>query len=133
MMFSSFTFLTALLATTSGVLANPVAIPGPLPTPPPSLKDAVAKRATSCTFSGSDGYSLASVSKASCATIVLSSLAVPSGVTLKLEKLNDGTTVSYMSLPCSTVCEGNLTNNVGCLPRDVDMGIPGMGGVTGLD
>ncbi|PVH78555.1 glycoside hydrolase family 28 protein [Cadophora sp. DSE1049] len=94
-MLSSYTFLTALLATTAGVFANPVAIAGPQPTPPPSLKDAVAKRATSCTFSGSDGYSLASKSKASCATIVLSSLTVPSGVTLKLEGLNDGTTVIF--------------------------------------
>ncbi|KAH7386549.1 glycoside hydrolase [Cadophora sp. MPI-SDFR-AT-0126] len=94
-MLSSLTFLSAFLATTTGVLANPVALAGPQPTPPPSLKDAVAKRATSCTFSGSNGYSLASVSKASCATIVLSSLAVPSGITLKLEGLNDGTTVVF--------------------------------------
>jgi len=98
-MLSSLTFLTTLLATTSGVLASPVAITGPQPTPPPSLEDAVAKRAMSCTFSGSNGYSLASVSKASCATIVLSSLTVPSGVTPKLEGLNDGTSVCDMLSP----------------------------------
>ncbi len=45
--------------------------------------------------SGSSGYSLASVSKASCSTIVLSSLQVPGGETLNLENLNDGTTVVF--------------------------------------
>lgn len=82
----------ALLAATLNAHAKPIAVPAP--TPAPNLKDAVAKRATTCTFSGSNGYSQASVSKTSCATIVLDSLTVPSGVTLNLEKLNDGTTVS---------------------------------------
>lgn len=36
----------------------------------------------------------ASKSKTSCSTIVLSNVAVPSGTTLDLTKLNDGTTVS---------------------------------------
>jgi polygalacturonase len=83
--------LVATLLASAGVLGSPA----PVPTPAPRLEDAAAKRATSCTFSGSDGYSLASVSKASCSTIVLSALAVPSGVTLNLEKLNDDTTVRY--------------------------------------
>lgn len=67
----------------------------PAPTPAPDVKDAVARRAdTTCTFSGSDGYSSASASKAACSTIVLSALTVPGGETLDLEDLNDGTTVS---------------------------------------
>ncbi|KAJ3578602.1 hypothetical protein NPX13_g1962 [Xylaria arbuscula] len=61
----------------------------------PRLEDAISPRADSCTFSGSLGYSSASVSKASCSTIVLSSLQVPGGKTLNLEKLNDGTTVIF--------------------------------------
>lgn len=80
----------------SGVLANPIAAPAP--TPAPQLANAVAlnkrQAGTACTFSGSNGYSLASVSKNACATIVLDSLTVPSGVTLNLEKLNDDSTVS---------------------------------------
>ena len=100
MFFSTVTLLAGFLAAT-GVSANPVAIAAPQPTAPPNLQDAIAKRATTCTFSGSNGHSLASVSKASCATIVLSALAVPSGVTLNLEKLNDGTTVcSLDGLDC---------------------------------
>ncbi|KAI0486955.1 glycoside hydrolase [Xylaria cf. heliscus] len=72
-----------------------VGTPSPVVTPAPRLEDAVAPRDTSCTFSGSLGYSSASVSKASCSTIVLSSLQVPGGQTLNLEKLNDGTTVIF--------------------------------------
>ncbi|KAI0402901.1 glycoside hydrolase [Xylaria palmicola] len=72
-----------------------VGTPAPEVTPGPRLADAVAPRADSCTFSGSLGYSSASVSKASCSTIVLSSLQVPGGQTLNLEKLNDGTTVIF--------------------------------------
>ncbi|KAF3013316.1 hypothetical protein E8E14_011116 [Neopestalotiopsis sp. 37M] len=68
----------------------------PAPTPAPDVKDAVARRAdTTCTFSGSDGYSSASASKAACSTIVLSALTVPGGETLDLEDLNDGTTVVF--------------------------------------
>ncbi|CAG8307308.1 unnamed protein product [Penicillium salamii] len=53
------------------------------------------ERATSCTFSGSGGASSASKSKTACATIVLSAVAVPSGTTLDLTGLNDGTTVIF--------------------------------------
>ncbi|CAG8014978.1 unnamed protein product [Penicillium olsonii] len=53
------------------------------------------ERATSCTFSGSAGASSASKSKTACATIVLSAVAVPSGTTLDLTGLNDGTTVIF--------------------------------------
>ncbi|KAI1742477.1 glycoside hydrolase [Xylaria scruposa] len=72
-----------------------IGTPAPVVTPAPRLEDAVAPRADACTFSGSLGYSSASVSKASCSTIVLSSLQVPGGKTLNLEKLNDGTTVIF--------------------------------------
>lgn len=65
-------------------------VPPPTVTQAPKLED----RATSCTFSGANGASSASKSQKSCATIVLSNVAVPSGVTLDLSDLNDGTTVS---------------------------------------
>ncbi|KAJ2994844.1 hypothetical protein NUW58_g1439 [Xylaria curta] len=74
---------------------NVLGTPAPIVTPAPRLEDAVAPRASACTFSGSLGYSSASVSKASCSTIVLSSLQVPGGQTLNLERLNDGTTVIF--------------------------------------
>lgn len=67
------------------------AVPAPAPTTPPNL----AERASSCTFSGSDGASSASKSKTSCSTIVLSDVAVPSGTTLDLTDLNDGTSVIF--------------------------------------
>ncbi|KAH6683213.1 putative endo-polygalacturonase [Halenospora varia] len=65
----------------------------PMPTPAPDLANAVAlnKRA-SCTFTAA---SAASKSKASCATIVLSNIAVPSGTTLDLTKLTSGTHVIF--------------------------------------
>ncbi|PWY67912.1 polygalacturonase E precursor pgaE [Aspergillus heteromorphus CBS 117.55] len=66
----------------------------PLVTAAPSLED-LEKRATSCTFSGSEGASSASKSKTSCSTIVLSDVAVPSGVTLDLTDLNEGTYVIF--------------------------------------
>lgn len=71
-----------------GVIASPVAEPAI--TEAPSL----AKRATSCTFSGSSGAASASKSQSSCSTIILSSVAVPSGTTLDLSDLPDDTTVS---------------------------------------
>lgn len=90
----------------ASALAGPMAAPMPMPTPGPDLSQAkAAKRATSCTFSGSNGYSLASVSQKECATIVLSALTVPSGVTLDLSDLTTGTTVCSgpapsLSSPC---------------------------------
>ncbi|KAJ4389192.1 hypothetical protein N0V93_006655 [Gnomoniopsis smithogilvyi] len=84
---------SALLA--ASLAASVLAVPAPLPTPAPDLAQAKGKRATSCTFSGSDGYSLASVSQKDCATIVLSALTVPSGVTLDLSDLEDDTTVIF--------------------------------------
>ncbi|KAF3766714.1 family 28 glycoside hydrolase [Cryphonectria parasitica EP155] len=49
----------------------------------------------SCVFSGSDGAASASASKADCATITLSALTVPSGTTLDLTDLSDGTSVVF--------------------------------------
>ncbi|USW58584.1 Putative glycoside hydrolase, family 28, pectin lyase/virulence factor [Septoria linicola] len=85
----SFTKIALLALSISSTFASPVA--GPQVTPAASLD----KRATTCTFSGFSGASLASKSKSSCATIVLSSVAVPSGTTLDLTKLNDGTHVIF--------------------------------------
>lgn len=85
--------LLAAAAFAASALAVPVA--APMPTPAPDLSQAQGKRATSCTFSGSNGYSLASVSQKDCATIVLSALTVPSGVTLDLSDLTTGTTVRF--------------------------------------
>ncbi|KAI1163353.1 glycoside hydrolase family 28 protein [Nemania serpens] len=82
--------LIALGAT--GALSTPVAAPAV--TPAPSLDNVLRKRA-SCTFSGSQGASSASKSQASCATIVLSNVAVPSGTTLDLSKLTDGTHIVF--------------------------------------
>lgn len=67
------------------------AAPAPAPTSPPNISE----RASSCTFSGSEGASSASKSKTSCSTIVLSDVAVPSGTTLDLTDLKDGTSVIF--------------------------------------
>ncbi|KAI0454602.1 glycoside hydrolase [Xylaria acuta] len=121
-------------------------IPAPVVTPAPRPEDAVAPRADACTFSGSLGYSSASVSKASCSTIVLSSLQVPGGQTLNLEKLNDGTAVifegtttfgyaewegSLFSVSGNSItvkgAEGSVLDGQGALYWD---GMGGSGGVT---
>lgn len=86
-------FISSIILT--GIVACAVAQPvedsaEPAITAPPSL----AKRATSCTFSGSEGASSASVSQKSCSTIILSDVAVPSGTTLDLSDLEDDTAVS---------------------------------------
>ncbi|KAI1084766.1 endopolygalacturonase PGa [Whalleya microplaca] len=81
------------------VAGEPAVARAPAPTPAPRLENE-KRDATTCTFSGSAGYSLVSASKAACSTIVLSALTVPAGVTLDLEDLNDSTTVTF---------EGNTT------------------------
>ncbi|KAK4952538.1 Polygalacturonase 1 [Elasticomyces elasticus] len=87
---SSVILSVALALCSTGV----VAVPAPQVTAAPRAAD-LAKRATSCTFSGSAGAAAASKSKASCATIVLSSVAVPSGTTLDLTGLKAGTHVVF--------------------------------------
>jgi polygalacturonase len=76
-------------------LVAELALAAPAPAPAPTAAAILDKRATTCTFSGSSGASLASKSKKSCATIVLSSVAVPSGTTLDLTGLNSGTSVIF--------------------------------------
>ncbi|KAK3640917.1 Polygalacturonase 1 [Elasticomyces elasticus] len=87
---SSVILSVALALCSTGV----VAVPAPQVTTAPLAAD-LAKRATSCTFSGVAGAAAASKSKASCATIVLSSVAVPSGTTLDLTGLKAGTHVVF--------------------------------------
>ncbi|KAK3075477.1 Polygalacturonase 1 [Teratosphaeriaceae sp. CCFEE 6253] len=100
-MLRSLTSLTLALALCgTAVVANPV--PAPQVTAAQAVQD-LEKRAGSCTFSGSAGAASASKSKASCATIVLSSVAVPSGTTLDLTGLTSGTHVSR------SVFEGTTT------------------------
>ncbi|KAF5003512.1 hypothetical protein FDECE_9935 [Fusarium decemcellulare] len=65
------------------------------PSAPAVTQAPEVKRDGSCTFSGSNGAAEASKSQQSCATIVLSDVAVPSGETLDLSKLNDGTHVVF--------------------------------------
>jgi polygalacturonase len=72
-----------------------IAAPAAEPQITPAPKAEVVKRATSCTFSGSAGAASASKSQTSCATIVLSNVAVPSGTTLDLSSLADDTTVIF--------------------------------------
>lgn len=80
--------VATLLAGVSAVLASPAAAPAPTPAATLAKRD-------SCVFSGSDGAASASASKADCATITLSALTVPSGTTLDLTDLEDGTTVIF--------------------------------------
>lgn len=79
------------------VLASLAAVGLASPPPEPAITAApnLAKRATSCTFSGSSGAASASASQKSCSTIILSDVAVPSGTTLDLSKLADDTTVIF--------------------------------------
>jgi len=77
----------------TALAASAVAAPAPAITPAP--KPEVVKRASSCTFSGSNGAAEASKSQSSCATMVLSDVAVPSGTTLDLSSLADDTTVIF--------------------------------------
>jgi polygalacturonase len=87
MLSTSVKVLAALLLAAS-CEASPAPIP--IPTAAPSPREvnqafqerAIEKRAATCTFSGSLGYSSASKSKASCSTLILDTLTVPAGVTL---------------------------------------------------
>jgi hypothetical protein len=98
-----------MLRTTTRVLAalllaaTCVASPAPLPTAAPAPLEVeqafqereIEKRAATCTFSGSLGYSSASKSKASCSTIILDTLTVPAGKTLDMTGLPDNTVVIF--------------------------------------
>ncbi|KAL4788912.1 glycoside hydrolase [Aspergillus venezuelensis] len=76
-----------LASVASGVIA--------IPADPQITAPATLDKRDSCTFTGSDGAASASKSQASCATITLSDVAVPSGTTLDLSDLEDGTTVVF--------------------------------------
>jgi len=83
--------LGALVAGAALVAAHPAAMPAP--TPAASLKDrATVVKRSSCTFTDAD---TASKSKADCATIVLDNIVVPSGTTLDMTGLSDGTAVIF--------------------------------------
>ncbi|KAJ5733492.1 Endopolygalacturonase [Penicillium malachiteum] len=79
----------ALAALAACVVASPVAEPAITEAPK------LAKRATSCTFSGSSGAASASASQKSCSTIILSDIAVPSGTTLELTDMEEDTTIIF--------------------------------------
>ncbi|OKL59890.1 Polygalacturonase 2 [Talaromyces atroroseus] len=87
----SFSSAMSFMALSLSLSAVVQAAPAPVPTTPPSLQE----RASSCTFSGSSGASSAIASKKSCSTIVLSDVAVPSGTTLDLTDLKEGTEVIF--------------------------------------
>ncbi|KUJ18181.1 putative endo-polygalacturonase, partial [Mollisia scopiformis] len=78
-----------LALSTASVLVSAI----PMPTAAPDLANAAAlhKRA-SCTFTAA---SAASKSKADCATIILDGITVPSGTTLDLTDLTEGTSVIF--------------------------------------
>ncbi|KAH7141076.1 glycoside hydrolase [Dactylonectria macrodidyma] len=82
-------FLAALVGS---AIAAPSA---PLVTEAPKADVENFERASSCTFSGANGAAQASKSQASWATIALNNVAVPSGQTLDLSKLKDGTRVVF--------------------------------------
>jgi polygalacturonase len=100
MLSTSVQVLAALLLAAS-CEASPA--PLPIPTAAPSPREvnqafqerAIEKRAATCTFSGSLGYSSASKSKASCSTLILDTLTVPAGVTLDMTDLPDETVVIF--------------------------------------
>ncbi|KAH8811882.1 putative extracellular polygalacturonase [Xylogone sp. PMI_703] len=81
----------AVLYASTIVAAVPAAVPEPTAAPDLRNAETLQKRA-SCTFTAA---SAASKSKTSCATIVLDNIAVPSGVTLDLTGLNQGTHVIF--------------------------------------
>ncbi|KAM3071423.1 hypothetical protein ACMFMG_009021 [Clarireedia jacksonii] len=90
------TTLALLAVFAAPIIANPVAMP--IPTAAPSPKEvevALAKRAVTCTFSGTLGYSSAIQSKASCDTIYLNTLTVPAGVTLDMTGLKNNAQVIF--------------------------------------
>ncbi|KAI0431144.1 endopolygalacturonase 4 [Xylaria sp. FL1042] len=85
-----------LSAAAAPVLAIPAPAPAPTAAPSPeAVERAIAKRAETCKFTGTAGYSSASKSKASCSTIILDALTVPGGVTLDMTDLPDETVVIF--------------------------------------
>lgn len=75
-----FTSLTTVALAATSVIAAPASM---------------GKRADSCSFSGSDGWSKAIDNKKSCSTITLTDIEVPAGETLDLSNLKKGTNVVF--------------------------------------
>jgi polygalacturonase len=82
--------LAKILVLLLGAAALVLAVP--TPTAAPELNPALLKKRSSCTFTAA---SAASASKTECSTIVLDNIAVPSGVTLDLTDLTEGTNVIF--------------------------------------
>lgn len=102
-----------LVLSTASILVS--ASPMPVPTAAPDLTNAAAlHKRTSCTFTAA---SAASKSKASCATIVLDGITVPSGTTLDLTGLTSGTSASIREPHLFT-----LTNNNRLSSREPRLG-----------
>jgi len=112
--------------------SSPVPDPAaPVITPAPAPHRASVQKRDSCTFSGLDGAAEASKSQAECATIVLSDVTVPSGTTLDLSKLEDGTYVSFHThLPGHLVILTShslyVLTSIGRLRGHNNMGLRGM-------
>lgn len=91
-------FASVLLAALVGsAIASPAAPPTVTQAPDLDKRVDIEPRAvtSTCTFSGATGAAAASASKTLCATIILSNVAVPSGVPLDLSGLNDNTHVRF--------------------------------------
>jgi polygalacturonase len=82
--------LAKILVLLLGAAALVLAVP--TPTAAPELNPVLLKKRSSCTFTAA---SAASASKTECSTIVLDNIAVPSGVTLDLTDLTEGTNVIF--------------------------------------
>ncbi|KAI9738190.1 MAG: Polygalacturonase 2 [Cirrosporium novae-zelandiae] len=83
-------FVAGLMLSAAAIMV--AAEPAPVPTAAPNLEEAALEKRSACTFTA---YTAATKSKTSCSTIVLSSIAVPSGKTLDMTGLTKGTTVIF--------------------------------------
>lgn len=91
-----FTKALGVALSSAAVLVSAKPVAAPAPTPAASLKEARAlHKRDSCTFTGSDADA-ASKSAGDCATVVISAMTVPSGTTLDLSDLSDGSSVSAL-------------------------------------
>ncbi|RDW82043.1 hypothetical protein BP6252_03155 [Coleophoma cylindrospora] len=88
-----FTKTLGLVLSSAAALVS--AIPAPAPTAAPNLDEAQPlQKRTSCTFTGSNAAAVSASAK-NCATVVISAMTVPSGTTLDMSKLSQGSTVIF--------------------------------------
>ncbi|RDW62700.1 hypothetical protein BP5796_11002 [Coleophoma crateriformis] len=88
-----FTKTLGLALSSAAVLVS--AMPAPVPTAAPNLDEAqTLQKRTSCTFTGSNAAAVSASAK-NCATVVISAMTVPSGTTLDMSKLSQGSTVIF--------------------------------------